>query len=150
MGKLAHISEMACRIWKWHEYGTYFYLKNASNLSIIQTFWTFQVSLVHSAGQGVERERNAIIAVLIDLFWCIPGELHQNGFWCQSPCWLWAWLSQLWLLKVQFLHNLLHVLPSITLESGIDLGQGINVGSGKFVKNNKQRAFNKHRACTKG
>ena len=58
---------------------------------------------------------NAIIAVLIDLFWCIPGELHQNGFWCQSPCWLWAWLSQLWLLKVQFLHNLLHVLPSISL-----------------------------------
>ena len=115
MGKLAHISEMACRIWKWHENDTYFYLKNASNLSIIQTFWTFQVSLVHSAGQGVERERNAIIAVLIDLFWCIPGELHQNGFWCQSPCWLWAWLSQLWLLKVQFLHNLLHVLPSISL-----------------------------------
>ena len=34
---LAHISEMACRIWKWHENGTYFhhhfYLKNA-NLTV--------------------------------------------------------------------------------------------------------------------
>ena len=37
-------------------------------------------------------------------------------------------------------------IPTLTLESGIDVGQGITVGPGKFVKKNKRRALNKRRA----
>ena len=37
-------------------------------------------------------------------------------------------------------------IPSITLESGIDVGQGIIVGPGKCIKKNKRRALNKSRA----
>ena len=45
-------------------------------------------------------------------------------------------------------HNFKLYSPSVTLESGINVGQGINVGPGKLGKKNKRRALNTHVLCS--